>query len=278
MNFHVLTLFPEMIEQGVNTSITGRAINNGLLSINAVNIRDYAFNKHNSVDDYPYGGGAGMLMQAEPVYLAYEAVKEQIDKRKKENIKSEEVTSTEPADCSEVRNSDLQDENSKKRPLRVVYLSPQGDVFNQKMAEEMAQEEDLVLLCGHYEGIDERVIEELDPEEISVGDYVLTGGELPALILADSVSRMLPGVLSDDECFEEESHFNSLLEYPQYTHPSSWNGRDVPEILLSGHHAKVDEWRRQKSLERTYRRRPDMLERAKLDKKDEAFLSKLEKE
>ena len=147
-----------------------------------------------------------------------------------------------------------------------------------KMAEEMAQEEDLVLLCGHYEGIDERVIEELDPEEISVGDYVLTGGELPALILADSVSRMLPGVLSDDECFEEESHFNSLLEYPQYTHPSSWNGRDVPEILLSGHHAKVDEWRRQKSLERTYRRRPDMLERAKLDKKDEAFLSKLEKE
>ena len=278
MNFHVLTLFPEMIEQGVNTSITGRAINNGLLSINAVNIRDYAFNKHNSVDDYPYGGGAGMLMQAEPVYLAYEAVKEQIDKRKQENIKSEEVTSTEPADCSEVRNSDLQDENSKKRPLRVVYLSPQGDVFNQKMAEEMAQEEDLVLLCGHYEGIDERVIEELDPEEISVGDYVLTGGELPALILADSVSRMLPGVLSDDECFEEESHFNSLLEYPQYTHPSSWNGRDVPEILLSGHHAKVDEWRRQKSLERTYRRRPDMLERAKLDKKDEAFLSKLEKE
>ena len=177
-----------------------------------------------------------------------------------------------------MRNSDLQDENSKKRPLRVVYLSPQGDVFNQKMAEEMAQEEDLVLLCGHYEGIDERVIEELDPEEISVGDYVLTGGELPALILADSVSRMLPGVLSDDECFEEESHFNSLLEYPQYTHPSSWNGRDVPEILLSGHHAKVDEWRRQKSLERTYRRRPDMLERAKLDKKDEAFLSKLEKE
>ena len=138
MNFHVLTLFPEMIEQGVNTSITGRAINNGLLSINAVNIRDYAFNKHNSVDDYPYGGGAGMLMQAEPVYLAYEAVKEQIDKRKQENIKSEEVTSTEPADCSEVRNSDLQDQNSKKRPLRVVYLSPQGDVFNQKMAEEMA--------------------------------------------------------------------------------------------------------------------------------------------
>ena len=152
------------------------------------------------------------------------------------------------------------------------------DTLTQQRVKELSKLDNLVLLCGHYEGIDERVIEELDPEEISVGDYVLTGGELPALILADSVSRMLPGVLSDDECFEEESHFNSLLEYPQYTHPSSWNGRDVPEILLSGHHAKVDEWRRQKSLERTYRRRPDMLERAKLDKKDEAFLSKLEKE
>ena len=160
----------------------------------------------------------------------------------------------------------------------LIYLTPQGKTLTQQRVKELSKLDNLVLLCGHYEGIDERVIEELDPEEISVGDYVLTGGELPALILADSVSRMLPGVLSDDECFEEESHFNFLLEYPQYTHPSSWNGRDVPEILLSGHHAKVDEWRRQKSLERTYRRRPDMLERAKLDKKDEAFLSKLEKE
>ena len=212
MNFHVLTLFPEMIEQGVNTSITGRAINNGLLSINAVNIRDYAFNKHNSVDDYPYGGGAGMLMQAEPVYLAYEAVKEQIDKRKQENIKSEEVTSTEPADCSEVRNSDLQDQNSKKRPLRVVYLSPQGDVFNQKMAEEMAQEEDLVLLCGHYEGIDERVLEEIVTDYVSIGDYVLTGGELPAMVMMDSISRMVPGVLSNQESGETESFAGNLLE------------------------------------------------------------------
>ena len=160
-----------------------------------------------------------------------------------------------------------------------MIMAPQPiyDCYQQRV-KELSKLDNLVLLCGHYEGIDERVIEELDPEEISVGDYVLTGGELPALILADSVSRMLQGVLSDDECFEEESHFNSLLEYPQYTHPSSWNGRDVPEILLSGHHAKVDEWRRQKSLERTYRRRPDMLERAKLDKKDKAFLSKLEKE
>lgn len=160
----------------------------------------------------------------------------------------------------------------------MIYLTPQGKTLTQQRVKELSKLDNLVLLCGHYEGIDERVIEELEPEEISVGDYVLTGGELPALILADSVSRMLPGVLSDDECFEEESHFNSLLEYPQYTHPSSWNGREVPEILLSGHHAKVDEWRRQKSLERTYRRRPDMLERAKLDKKDKAFLSKLEKE
>ena len=243
MNYHVLTLFPEMIENGMNTSITGRAITKGLLSLEAINIRDFAFNKHQKVDDYPYGGGAGMLMQAEPVYLSYESIVERIG-----------------------------------RKPRVIFLTPQGKTFNQNMAKEFALEEDLVFLCGHYEGIDERVIEELEPEEISVGDYVLTGGELPALILADSVSRMLPGVLSDDECFEEESHFNSLLEYPQYTHPSSWNGREVPEILLSGHHAKVDEWRRQKSLERTYRRRPDMLERAKLDKKDETFLSKLEKE
>ena len=219
MNFHVLTLFPEMIEQGVNTSITGRAINNGLLSINAVNIRDYAFNKHNSVDDYPYGGGAGMLMQAEPVYLAYEAVKEQIDKRKQENIKSEEVTSTEPADCSEVRNSDLQDENSKKRPLRVVYLSPQGDVFNQKMAEEMAQEEDLVLLCGHYEGIDERVLEEIVTDYVSIGDYVLTGGELPAMVMIDTISRLVPGVLHNDVSAEFESFQDNLLEYPQYSRP-----------------------------------------------------------
>ena len=214
MNFHVLTLFPEMIEQGVNTSITGRAINNGLLSINAVNIRDYAFNKHNSVDDYPYGGGAGMLMQAEPVYLAYEAVKEQIDKRKQENIKSEEVTSTEPADCSEVRNSDLQDENSKKRPLRVVYLSPQGDVFNQKMAEEMAQEEDLVLLCGHYEGIDERVLEEIVTDYVSIGDYVLTGGELPAIRSQDWFR----------ECFtmmsqQNLSHFRIIF----------WSIRSIPD-------------------------------------------------
>ena len=268
MNFHVLTLFPEMIEQGVNTSITGRAINNGLLSINAVNIRDYAFNKHNSVDDYPYGGGAGMLMQAEPVYLAYEAVKEQIDKRKQENIKSEEVTSTEPADCSEVRNSDLQDENSKKRPLRVVYLSPQGDVFNQKMAEEMAQEEDLVLLCGHYEGIDERVLEEIVTDYVSIGDYVLTGGELPAMIMIDAISRLVPGVLHNDVSAEFESFQDNLLEYPQYSRPEIWHEKQVPPVLLSGHHANIEKWRREQSVIRTAKWRPDLLEDAELTMKE----------
>ena len=268
MNFHVLTLFPEMIEQGVNTSITGRAINNGLLSINAVNIRDYAFNKHNSVDDYPYGGGAGMLMQAEPVYLAYEAVKEQIDKRKQENIKSEEVTSTEPADCSEVRNSDLQDQNSKKRPLRVVYLSPQGDVFNQKMAEEMAQEEDLVLLCGHYEGIDERVLEEIVTDYVSIGDYVLTGGELPAMVMIDTISRLVPGVLHNDVSAEFESFQDNLLEYPQYSRPEVWHEKKVPEVLMSGHHANIEKWRREQSVIRTAKRRPDLLWKAELTEKE----------
>ena len=278
MNFHVLTLFPEMIEQGVNTSITGRAINNGLLSINAVNIRDYAFNKHNSVDDNPYGGGAGMLMQAEPVYLAYEAVKEQIDKRKQENIKSEEVTSTEPADCSEVRNSDLQDENSKKRPLRVVYLSPQGDVFNQKMAEEMAQEEDLVLLCGHYEGIDERVLEEIVTDYVSIGDYVLTGGELPAMVMIDTISRLVPGVLHNDVSAEFESFQDNLLEYPQYSRPEEWRGKKVPPILLSGHHANIEKWRREQSILRTMERRPDLLKESNLTDKEKKWIRQVKRE
>ena len=241
MNFHVLTLFPEMIEQGVNTSITGRAINNGLLSINAVNIRDYAFNKHNSVDDYPYGGGAGMLMQAEPVYLAYEAVKEQIDKRKQE---------------------------PQKHPLRVVYLSPQGDVFNQKMAEEMAQEEDLVLLCGHYEGIDERVLEEIVTDYVSIGDYVLTGGELPAMVMVDAISRMVPGVLTNEESGSTESLEGGLLEYPQYSRPAKWNGKEVPKVLLSGDHKKVEAWRHEQSVLRTLRNRPELLEDAELSRAD----------
>ena len=278
MNFHVLTLFPEMIEQGVNTSITGRAINNGVLSINAVNIRDSGFNQHNSGDYLPYGGGAGMLMQAEPVYLAYEAVKEQIDKRKQENIKSEEVTSTEAADCSEVRNSDLQDENSKKRPLRVVYLSPQGDVFNQKMAEEMAQEEDLVLLCGHYEGIDERVLEEIVTDYVSIGDYVLTGGELPAMVMIDTISRLVPGVLHNDVSAEFESFQDNLLEYPQYSRPEEWRGKKVPPILLSGHHANIEKWRREQSILRTMERRPDLLKESNLTDKEKKWIRQVKRE
>lgn len=243
MRIDIMTLFPDMCNAVLSESIIGRARQAGKVEINCVDIRNYTLDKHRRVDDKPYGGGMGMIMAPQPIYDCYKAIYKDMG--------------AEP---------------------HLIYLTPQGKTLTQQRVKELSKLDNLVLLCGHYEGIDERVIEELDPEEISVGDYVLTGGELPALILADSVSRMLPGVLSDDECFEEESHFNSLLEYPQYTHPSSWNGRDVPEILLSGHHAKVDEWRRQKSLERTYRRRPDMLERAKLDKKDEAFLSKLEKE
>ena len=185
-------------------------------------------------------------------------MKEQIDKRKQENIKSEEVTSTEAADCSEVCNSDLQDENSKKRPLRVVYLSPQGDVFNQKMAEEMAQEEDLVLLCGHYEGIDQRVLDEIVDEEISIGDYVLTGGELPAMVLIDSVSRYVDGVLSDGST-SEESFSQGILEYPQYTRPETFLDKKVPEVLASGNHQKIEEWRNKSSLINTYLKRPELL-------------------
>lgn len=243
MRVDIMTLFPDMCNAVLSESIIGRARQAGKVEINCVDIRNYTLDKHRRVDDKPYGGGMGMIMTPQPIYDCYKAI------------------------CKDMG----------AKP-HLIYLTPQGKTLTQQRVKELSKLDNLVFLCGHYEGIDERVIEELNPEEISVGDYVLTGGELPALILADSVSRMLPGVLSDDECFEEESHFNSLLEYPQYTHPSSWNGREVPEILLSGHHAKVDEWRRQKSLERTYRRRPDMLERAKLDKKDEAFLSKLEKE
>ena len=185
MNFHILTLFPEMVMNGLHTSIIGRAAAKNLLSIEAINIRDYAFNKHQSVDDYPYGGGAGMLMQAEPVYLAYKAVEEKTEKKK----------------------------------LRVVYLSPQGDTFTQKMAEELAQEEDLVLLCGHYEGIDERVLEEIVTDYVSIGDYVLTGGELPAMVMVDTISRLVPGVLHNDVSAEFESFQDNLLEYPQYSRP-----------------------------------------------------------
>ena len=243
MNFHILTLFPEMIEQGMHTSIIGRAIAGGYLSINAVNIRDYAFNKHQKVDDYPYGGGAGMLMQAEPVYLSYEAIKEKIGYRP-----------------------------------RVVYLTPQGKVFHQEMAKELAQERDLVFLCGHYEGIDERVLDEIVTDYVSIGDYVLTGGELPAMVMMDSISRMVPGVLSNQESGETESFAGNLLEYPQYSRPEEWHGQKVPPVLLSGHHANIEAWRREQSVMRTAKRRPDLLKKADLTNKEWSQVRQWKKE
>ena len=227
MNFHVMTLFPDMVLAGLSDSIIGRAITNGLLSVEAVNIRDFAFNKHNKVDDYTYGGGAGMLMQAEPVYLCYK---------------------------------DIADRITNKKP-RVIYLTPQGKVFDQNMAREFSKEEDLILLCGHYEGVDERVLTEIVTDYVSTGDYVLTGGEIPAMLIVDAVSRLIPGVLHNDDSPEFESFTDGLLEYPQYSRPEEWHGMKVPEILLSGDHAKVDRWRYEQSLERTKERRPDLYEK-----------------
>lgn len=243
MNFHVLTLFPEMIEQGMHTSIIGRAIAGGYLSIDAINIRDYAFNKHQKVDDYPYGGGAGILMQAEPVYLAYESVQKKLGYRP-----------------------------------RVVYLTPQGEVFHQTMAKELAKEKDLVFLCGHYEGIDERVLDEIVTDYVSIGDYVLTGGELPAMVMMDSISRMVPGVLSNQESGETESFAENLLEYPQYSRPEEWHGQKVPPVLLSGHHANIEAWRREQSILRTAKRRPDLLKKADLTNKEWSQVRQWKKE
>ena len=243
MNYHVLTLFPEMIENGMNTSITGRAITKGLLSLEAINIRDFAFNKHQKVDDYPYGGGAGMLMQAEPVYLSYESIAERIG-----------------------------------RKPRVIFLTPQGKTFNQDMAKEFALEEDLVFLCGHYEGIDERVLEEIVTDYVFIGDYVLTGGELPAMVMMDSISRMVPGVLNNQESGETESFSGNLLEYPQYSRPEEWHGKKVAEVLLSGHHANVDKWRREQSIIRTAKWRPDLLPKADLTNKEWNEVRRLRKQ
>lgn len=278
MNFHILTLFPEMIEQGLNTSITGRAISNGLLSIEAVNIRDYAFNKHQSVDDYPYGGGAGMLMQAEPVYLAYEAVRKKIAERKPAEAETE---TEEPAEAEQLEEKPVtgsEEEPVKEKKLRVVYLSPQGDVFSQGMAEELAKEEDLVLLCGHYEGIDERVLEEIVTDYVSIGDYVLTGGELPSMIMVDAISRLVPGVLHNDVSAEFESFQDNLLEYPQYSRPETWHDKKVPEVLMSGHHANIEKWRREQSVIRTAKNRPDLLEKAELTDKERILAAQIQKE
>ena len=240
MNFYILTLFPEMVAGGLATSITGRAMEKGLISVEAINIRDYSKDKHRHVDDAPYGGGAGMVMQAEPICDAYEDLCEKIGKRP-----------------------------------RVIYMTPQGQVFNQQIAGDLAREEDLVFLCGHYEGVDERALEILEADCLSIGDYVLTGGELPAMVMIDCISRLVPGVLNNDASAEIESFHDNLLEYPQYTRPEEFKGLKVPEVLLSGHHKNIEEWRRQQSIQRTLERRPDLLENAALSKKEKAFLEEL---
>ncbi|MEE0284559.1 MAG: tRNA (guanosine(37)-N1)-methyltransferase TrmD [Lachnospiraceae bacterium] len=240
MNYYVMTLFPEMIENGMHTSIIGRAMAKGLLTLQTINIRDFSTRGDGRIDDYPYGGGAGMVMQAEPVYRAYTDLAARIGHRP-----------------------------------RLVYLTPQGKTFTQQMAKELALEEDLVFLCGHYEGIDERVLDEIATDYISIGDYVLTGGELPSMVLMDSISRMVPGVLSNQESGETESFSGSLLEYPQYSRPEVWHDTATPPVLMSGHHANVERWRRDQSLYRTLKHRPDLLDGVELDKKDRKFLCEL---
>lgn len=242
MRIDILTLFPEMCETVLSESIIGRAREENKVEINCRQIRDYSTDKHRRVDDTPYGGGMGMVMQVQPIYDCYMSL------------------------CDDIG----------KRP-HLIFMSPQGKVLTQEKVKELAEMENIAILCGHYEGVDERVIEEIVDEEISVGDYVLTGGELPALILADSVSRMLPGVLKNDEAYTEESHYNSLLEYPQYTRPFEWHGKAVPDILISGHHKNIEKYRREESLKRTYLRRPELLSKAELTKKDIAFLSEFKK-
>jgi tRNA (guanine37-N1)-methyltransferase len=236
-----------MVESVLGESILGRAARKGLVEFTAVDIRNFTDNRHNRVDDYTYGGGAGMLMQAQPVFDCCKSVQTQVTERQ-------------------------------GRPARVLYMSPLGRTFDQRMAQELAKEEELILLCGHYEGIDARALEEIGVEEVSIGDFVLTGGELPALVLADSISRMIPGVLSEEVCFTDESHYSSLLEYPQYTRPPVWHDRAVPEVLLSGHHGNIEKYRREKSLERTLERRPDLLENAQLSKKDIEYIRKLKED
>lgn len=241
MRIDFLTLFPEMCRAVMDESIIGRAQKKGVLEVHCHQIREYTLNKQMQVDDYPYGGGQGMILYAQPVADCFRAVCEQ----------------------------------SGSRP-HLIYMSPQGQVLTQQKAKELSEKEHICLLCGHYEGVDERVLDALVDEQISMGDYVLTGGELPALALADCVARLVPGVLSEEACFTDESHFSGLLEYPQYTRPAVWEGRAIPEILLSGHHANIERWRREQALERTLRLRPDMLERAELSDKDRAFLATLQ--
>ena len=243
MRFTVMTLFPEMVLGGLNTSIIGRAVNAGIIELNAVNIRDFTEDKHRHVDDYPYGGGAGMVMQAEPIYKCFERI---------------------------IR-------DMKKKP-RVIYLDPQGVTFNQSMAKAYAEEEELVFLCGHYEGIDERVLEEIVTDHVSIGDYVLSGGELPSMVMIDAISRMVPGVLTNSDSGVSETFENNLLEYPQYTRPEIWHDKAVPEVLMSGHHANIEKWRKEQQIIRTLKNRPDLLYKSELSKKEQEFLARIKEE
>lgn len=245
MVFYVMTLFPEMVEQGLHTSILGRAMDSGIIELKVINIRDYSTDKHKRVDDYPYGGGAGMVMAADPIARAYEAI--------------------------------MAERKLRSRP-RVIYLTPQGKTFQQSMAKEYAVEQDIIFLCGHYEGVDERVLEAIVTDYVSIGDYVLSGGELPAMVMIDAIARMVPGVLTNQESGESESFEDNLLEYPQYTRPEVWEGRAVPEVLLSGHHAKIHQWRREQSIKRTLENRPDLMEGAVLNKKEQKYYQQLLRE
>lgn len=242
MRIDILTLFPEMCLSVLSESIIGRARENGFVEINCINIRDYTLDKHNRVDDAPYGGGTGMVMQAQPVYDCFSALCDSLGKRP-----------------------------------RLIYMSPKGKTLTQQRVKELSEYDNIAILCGHYEGIDERVLEKIVDEEISVGDYVITGGELPALILADAISRMIPGVLPNEDAYTLESHYSGLLEYPQYTRPFEWMGRQVPEVLISGHHANIQKWQREQSLITTLNNRPDLLEKAELSDEDRVFLKKIKK-
>lgn len=309
MDFYVMTLFPQMITDAVSHSITGRASAKGLINVVPVDIRAYTTEKHGKTDDYPYGGGAGMVMQVQPVHDCYKAVLDMIEQRHlrqksgcgnvsdDETYKNEasEQTAMKPDTEAEtgdaVPDADILTDTEEKtgedrsaaagmkhRKPRVLYMSPQGRVFDQRFASELAKEEELVFLCGHYEGIDERALELLDVEEVSIGDFILTGGELPAVTMIDCISRLIPGVLGSSDSAEIESFHDNLLEYPQYSRPEDYMGMKVPDILLSGHHANVEKWRREQSIIRTLDKRPDLLDGAVLSKKEQRFLNELLKE
>lgn len=242
MKFDVLTLFPDMLSAVLGDSIIGRAQDNGFLELNLINIRDFSKNKHRKTDDYPFSGGGGMLMTPQPIYDAYMSIAK-----------------------------------DKKNKPHTVYLSPQGKVFSQERAKELAKMDEIVLLCGHYEGVDQRVLDMIVDEEISIGDFVLTGGEIPAMAVIDAVSRMIPGVLANEKSYGDESHFDGLLEYPQYTHPQEFMGRKIPDILISGHHKNIEKWKREQALEVTLKKRPDLLDKADLSEEDRRFLAKFDK-